>query len=314
MVKDDSARQVAAAPGDEPSGTRRPRSRTALWLWGIALTLALALFVSLGSWQVRRLAWKLDLIERVETRIHADPVTAPPPEQWASVSTARDEYRHVRLRGRFLHDREALVQAASVLGSGFWVLTPMQTEGGAIVMVNRGFIFPAERAPRQRASPAPEGLVEVVGLMRMPEPGGGFLRSNRPEDDRWYSRDVLAIGQARGWQAGQLAPYFIDMTQAAEPLASLSAPLSPVPRWEPPPASTGEVAVIRWAEQRPRLVPMPGLTVVSFTNNHLMYAITWFGLALMVVLAAWLLWRDARRHRWKATGRAGGPSGFQGKS
>ncbi|MDO5103000.1 MAG: SURF1 family protein [Lautropia sp.] len=292
----------APVPDHEPGfeavvASHHPRSRFALWSWGIGLTLALALFVSLGTWQVKRLAWKLDLIERVEARIHAAPVSAPPPEQWAGVTTAQHEYRHVRLRGRFRHDREALVQASSVLGTGFWVITPLQTEGGAVVMVNRGFVTAPQRDPAQRGTPAPEGLVEVVGLMRMPEPGGGFLRSNRPEEDRWYSRDLAAIGQARGWQAGQIAPYFIDMTQAPEALSDLSAPLAEVPRWTPPPAQVSEIAVMRWAERQPRLVPMPGLTVVSFSNNHLMYAITWYGLALMVLVAAWFLWRDARRRR-----------------
>ncbi|MDO4905485.1 MAG: SURF1 family protein [Lautropia sp.] len=285
----------------EPSFDSPPRRRPVfvrILAW-VFLGLLLLTFLSLGTWQVERLAWKRDLIARVDARIHAPPVSAPPPEQWASVSTARDEYRHVRLRGRLLNDQETLVQASSALGAGYWVLVPVETRDGAIVMVNRGFVPPERSRPGQRASAdaasSSDAWVEVVGLLRMPEPGGAFLRSNDPDADRWYSRDVQAIATRRGLAVGRVAPYFIDLTQAPEILPGLDAPLSEVPRWQPPPVSSGEIAIIRWAERRPKRFPMPGLTVVSFNDNHLMYAITWYGLALMVLVAGWLLWREQRR-------------------
>ena len=66
-------------------------------------SLAVAVFLALGIWQVERRAWKLDLIDRVETRVHAAPAAAPGPADWPSVSRDRDEYRHVRVTGHFLH-------------------------------------------------------------------------------------------------------------------------------------------------------------------------------------------------------------------
>ncbi len=280
----------------------RRRSAVVRILAWVLLGAFLLLFVSLGTWQLKRLAWKQDLIARVDARIHAPPVPAPAPEQWAAVHAAQDEYRHVRLRGRLLHDREALVQAASVLGSGHWVLTPLETADGAIVMVNLGFVPPDRRRPEARATAArpaaaPEGWVEVVGLVRMPEPGGAFLRNNDPAADRWYSRDVQAIARARGLDAGRVAPYFIDLTHAPEVLSAPTAPWAEVPRWQPPPATAGEIAVMQWASRQVQQFPMPGLTVVAFNNNHLMYAITWYGLALLVLFAAAMLWRDGRRPR-----------------
>ncbi|MCB4771342.1 SURF1 family protein [Ancylobacter sp. Lp-2] len=218
------------------------------------------LFAALGVWQVKRLSWKLDLIERVEARLNAAPVAAPAPEAFSPA----DEYRRVRLDGHFLNDRETLVQAVTELGGGFWVLTPLATDAGLTVLVNRGFVPPERRDPASRAAGLIEGPASVVGLLRLTEPGGGFLRHNDPGGDRWYSRDVAAIAAARGLdRLVVVAPYFVD------------ADATPVPGG----------------------APVGGLTVVRFANNHLVYALTWFALAGMCVAAAVFLWRRPARTR-----------------
>ncbi|RYF72162.1 MAG: SURF1 family protein, partial [Comamonadaceae bacterium] len=131
-----------------------------------ALALVLfAAFVALGTWQVERRAWKLDLIARVEARVRAAPVAAPPPAEWSRISAAHDEYRHVALHGTFLHDRETLVQAVTTRGSGFWVITPLRTSGGAVVLVNRGFVPPESRARAARTANEPVGDVPIAGLL-----------------------------------------------------------------------------------------------------------------------------------------------------
>lgn len=214
--------------------------------------------VTLGSWQVQRRAWKLDLIARVEARLAAAPVAAPGPEAWSGVGRG-DEYRRVRLRGTFEHAHETCTQAVTVRGAGCWVLTPLRTETGWWVLVNRGFVEPARREASTRAGGQVPGVVDVQGLLRLSEPGGGFLRANDPARGRWTSRDVAAIGAARGLPATRLAPYFVD---AAE-----SVPDGPV----------------------------GGLTVVRFRNSHLVYALTWFGLAAMTLIAAWRVWRMPAR-------------------
>lgn len=220
-----------------------------------------AVFLALGAWQVQRRAWKLDLIARVEQRLHAAPVPPPGPAQWANLSQDRDAYRRVRLTGVYDHGREVLTQAVTELGPGFWVMTPLRTEAGFTVLVNRGFVPAAPKSPARGASQAP-GPVSVVGLLRLSEPGGGFLRANRPGEGRWYSRDVQAIGRAEGISG--LAPYFVDADAT--------------------PNSGG------W--------PRGGLTVVRFPNSHLIYALTWFGLALLTGVAAAYVVIDARRaHR-----------------
>lgn len=219
-----------------------------------ALCLFTLVFAGLGVWQVERRSWKLDLIARVEARIHAEPVTAPGPDAWSGISAARDEYRRVLLRGRYLDAPETLTMAVTELGPGFWVMAPFRSDLGFTVLVNRGFVPEGQRKPGEwRAAGAAN--MQVVGLLRLSEPGGGFLRSNDPAAGRWYSRDVAAIASARA--LGDVAPYFVDADTATEP-----GPL-----------------------------PQGGMTQVGFRNTHLIYALTWFCLALMSAAAAIFLIR-----------------------
>lgn len=175
----------------------------------------------------------------------------PSPQKWPSID-AHDEYRRIRLRGHFMFSRETLVDALTDRGAGAWVLTPLVTPQG-VVLVNRGFV-PAEQNGRRDR---PGGEVAVVGLLRLSEPKGRFLRPNQPQHERWYSRDVTGIAAAR--HLGAVAPFFVD------------AELSEKPGY-----------------------PIAGLTVVQFRNMHLFYAMTWLALAAMSAFGAWLAIRSER--------------------
>jgi len=239
-----------------PDADRRRHGGVARVVFIAGLCLATLVFAGLGIWQVQRLSWKLDLIARVEQRLTAPPVAAPGPAQWDGISVAADEYRRVVLYGRYLEAPETLTMAVTERGPGFWVLAPFQADAGFIVLVNRGFVSEGQRAIAERRK-ATGGEARVVGLLRLSEPDGGFLRANDPAAGRWYSRDVVAIARAR--ELGQIAPYFVDADAASEP-----GPL-----------------------------PQGGLTQVGFRNTHLVYALTWFCLALMSAGAAGYLIRGA---------------------
>ncbi|GJE55538.1 hypothetical protein EKPJFOCH_2030 [Methylobacterium thuringiense] len=250
-----------SAPGaaDGPPARRSLGTLFAINLVGL---IVVSVLLGLGVWQVQRRAWKLDLIARVEARVHAEPGPAPGPEAWPAVSAEADAYRRLRLTGTFQYDRTSLVQALTEFGGGFWVLTPLQSEAGFTVLVNRGFVPSDRRDLADRAEPA--GPVTLTGLLRVTEPGGAFLRSNDPAADRWYSRDVAAIAGARGLTG--VAPYFVDADAGPDP----------------------------------GRLPVGGLTVVAFPNSHLVYALTWFVLAAMSAGALVYLDREAFRERRRA--------------
>ncbi|SDD41962.1 surfeit locus 1 family protein [Paracoccus isoporae] len=238
-------------------------------LWQLATVLAVGLglmlgFLALGVWQVERLAWKRDLIARVDARLAADPVdwteivNLPPGEQ---------EYRPVRVTGRFDHDSEVLVKAVTEEGGGFWLLTAMQSVAGTTVLINRGFVPPDRRDPASRTQALPQGEVTVIGLARLTEPGGAFLRENDPVADRWFSRDVAAIAEAR--DLDRVAAFFVDAD----------------------------------ATPQPGGYPLGGLTVTRFRNAHLGYALTWFALAGLVATGLVMLIRFEIRQRGASVAR-----------
>ena len=247
---------------------RRAEARGSVWtvVFAVALLVAFVGFIALGVWQWQRMGWKDALIERVEARVHADPVPPPPRSRWAAITAESDEYRRVRLSGRFLPGPETRTQAVTALGAGWWAIAPMRTTDGDIVLVNRGFVPTGEDA-----SPPPVGAVAIEGLLRISEPKGGFLRRNDPAQDRWHSRDVSAIARARGLDAGSVAPFFVDAARDA--------------------GGQG------W--------PRGGLTVVTFRDHHLSYALTWFGMALLTAIAGLLLFVSAPRLRQDRRERGG---------
>lgn len=219
-----------------------------------ALIAVAAGFAALGVWQLERRVWKHDLVAAVDARIHAAPVAAPGPDAWPRIDAKRDAYRRVTARGHFRHDRETLVQAVTARGAGYWVLTPLETPRFTL-LVNRGFVPRERQTPDTRIAGNGADEATVTGLLRVTEPGGAFLRANDPAGGRWYSRDVAAMAKARG--LGRTAPYFIDAD----------------------------------ATPNPGGYPVGGLTVVRFSDHHMIYALTWFALCALSLFFAGRLWR-----------------------
>ncbi|MBK4216031.1 SURF1 family protein [Paracoccus caeni] len=180
--------------------------------------LVTVVLIGLGVWQVQRLGWKLDLIARVDERVAAQPVAAPGPADWPALTESADEYRRVTVSGRYAEGQDTLVQAVTALGPGFWVMTPLTTDDGWTLLINRGFVAADNRDDR----PLPPGEVAVTGLLRLSQPDGAFLRANDPAAERWYSRDTAAIAETRG--LSNTAPYFIDADRAgdAQPVGGLT--------------------------------------------------------------------------------------------
>ena len=228
-----------------------------------ALMLALAaVCLWLGTWQMQRLGEKEALIAAVDLRQAAAPIPVPPKEQWAGLDSEALVYQPVELTGAYRYTQTVTVFTSladpkgQYSGPGYWVVTPFALAGGGTVFVNRGFV-PADRsgADARLGSELAAGPVTVTGLLRISEPGGGFLRANDPAADRWFSRDVAAIAAAKGLE--NVAPYFIDAD----------------------------------ATPNPGGLPVGGLTVVTFRNSHLVYALTWYALAVMSAFAAYSVHR-----------------------
>ena len=212
--------------------------------------MALVVLLGLGLWQVERLAWKTGLVQTIEERVHASPVPLPGEADWPGLRPADYAYRHVEVTGIFDHDQEVHVfrplgdAKGPFHGVGDLVLTPLRLPTGAIVIVNRGFVPVDRLAPQTRLAGQLPGSVTVTGLMREPESRNLFTPADDPATSQWYTRDPAAIAAAEGLE--RVAPFSIDADAAAVPGG----------------------------------LPQGGETVLDIPNNHLSYALTWFGLAL----------------------------------
>ncbi len=239
--------------------------RRGLLVPSLATLIAFAMLFALGTWQLQRKAWKEELIGTLTRRLTAAPVALPPPAQWASLQRDRDEFTRVKFRAEYVPGKEAVVWATGsalrddVKGPGVFVFTPARLASGETVAVNRGFV--ADQKPTgatARPAPAP-GAVEITGVLRWPEPKAWELTAPYDKGAQlWFVRDHLAMAQESGW--GQIAPFYIER-EGQEPADGL---------------------------------PPPGALKPNLPNNHLQYAVTWYGLAL-VLLAVFGFWVRSRR-------------------
>jgi surfeit locus 1 family protein len=240
---------LSAPPGATfREGHGRPRSWIGLL---IPTVLVFAVLVGLGTWQLQRKTWKEGLIAALNERSQAAPATLPPPSAWPKLDPARDEYRRLTFEAKFEKGGDALVYAAAsafrpdVSGFGLWVFTPALLADGSRVVINRGFV-PSDTSLKANVSPPPSGEIAITGAMRWPDRRSWFTPQDNAEENVFFVRDPAALATAKGW--GRVAPFYIEQE-------------SPVP---------------------PGGFPQPGKLVPSLSNNHLQYAVTWYGLALVL--------------------------------
>jgi len=236
---------------------------------GAAALVGIAILCALGTWQLQRLAWKEALIARVGARVEAAPVAAPGPDAWPDLDQDWIDYRPVRLSGSFHHADEVHVftsigqPVGRYGGPGYWVMTPLETDDGWFVIVNRGFVPEDHKLASTRSGGNRSGAVVVTGLARPPWTGNVFTPDDDPAGNVWFRRDPHAIAAAIGLPLDRVAPYTIDA--AFDPTL-------------------------------PDGLPQGGETRISFPNDHLQYALTWFGLAAaLAAVFAVFAWGRLRR-------------------
>ena len=220
----------------------------------IACALLFALLCGLGTWQLERLQWKLALIDRVNSHMAAAPLTL---DAIQSLGADEAQYRRVTLHGRFDHAHEAYVFTTDAGAAVYHVLTPFITEGGRILMVDRGEV-PKEKLDSATRGPGNiTGPVTMTGVWRVPDAPGAFTPAPDPAHRIWYSRDLAGISAADHLTLA--APVVIEADSASNPGG--------------------------W--------PLGGKTVVTFRNQHLSYAVTWYGLALCL-LGVWFAYHISK--------------------
>lgn len=213
---------------------------------------ALAVLVSLGTWQMQRLAWKEALIARATERVKSPPVALPARATWETADFEAMEYTVVTVEGRALPHLEWHAFAdlpkpkGPIGGTGWFVLSAVELADGGVVLVNRGFVPARAKDPATRTAGAWSGPVRIEGLLRRREARGMVSPADDPAGNVWFVRDARVMAAAAGLDPARVAPFTVDAVFTATPPGGL---------------------------------PQAGETQLVFTNNHLGYAVTWYGLA-----------------------------------
>jgi surfeit locus 1 family protein len=207
--------------------------------------VALAILLGLGTWQVQRLQWKTELIDRVEAGFAAAPVTLAE----SLADPAGSDFHAATATGRYRHDLAFAIGAAGMDGIvGSTLVTPLETGDGALLLVERGWLPQALLPPQTPGELEPEGQVRLSGHLRdrSNERAGPFTPDNEPSRRRWFWYDLPALEQVTG---RRVLPVVLTLDR---------------------PDVAGD-----------RMRPMP--LRVELPNNHLGYVITWYGLAVALV-------------------------------
>lgn len=230
----------------------------------VIVVVMIAVLVGLGVWQLQRRTEKHALIAALTVRLAAAPVPLPPPSQWKVMSAPRDEFRRVSTTATFESKPDVMVYSSGsavredISGPGTWAFMPARLADGGVVVINAGFVQNTmqDRAQQDRAVGRLVTGVPVIltGYLRFPESAGVLTPHEDAGKRLWFTRDQHAMATALGW--GEVAPFYVDLE-------------SPVP-------ASG--------------VPKPGPLAVHLKDDHLQYAITWFGLAgaVLIAFAIWL--------------------------
>jgi surfeit locus 1 family protein len=228
----------------------------------IAIGIALVILLSLGTWQLYRLQWKEHLIAGIEARRQAAPATLVEVEQKAKAGADID-YVPVSVSGTFEHAHEQYFLATSAGEVGYHVYTPLVLADGRTIFVNRGFVPEALKDPGRRAQGQGAGAVTITGLARARLDGkpSWVVPENEPAKQLYFWKDLDAMAASAAVPMDKLVPFFVDADATPNPGG--------------------------W--------PRGGVTQLDLPNNHLSYALTWYGLAAVLLVVSVLAFRRKAR-------------------
>ncbi|MFK0165665.1 SURF1 family protein [Rhizobium sp. NPDC090279] len=234
------------------------RRANPFWQIGKALLLfvAFAILIGLGTWQVERLQWKEGLLADIAARKDAPAVPLSAIEAMAA-SGGDIEYRVVTATGHYLNDKERHFLATYDGDPGFHVYTPLQLDDGRYLFVNRGFV-PTEAKESEKRKPGElAGEQTVTGLARAKltdRPDG--MPDNDLGKNIFFWKDLDVMVESVGLPKDKVLPFFIDADKTPNPQG----------------------------------LPIGGVTIIDLPNNHLQYAVTWYGLAVALVAIVAISW------------------------
>ncbi len=229
---------------------------------GIIVLIALAILISLGTWQVERLHWKEGLLADIAERRAAAPVPLADIEAMAAQG-GDIEYRMVTATGRYINNKERHFFATWRGQTGYYIYTPLQLADERYLFVNRGFVPYENKEPEMRMQGQLTGQQTVTGLARAKLPGkpSWVVPDNDVAKNIFYWKDLDLMASSVDLDKASVLPFFVDADSTLNPKG----------------------------------LPIGGVTQVDLPNDHLQYAFTWYGLAVVLIVVVAISWFRPRK-------------------
>jgi len=233
----------------------------------IGMLIALFILMQLGQWQMDRLRWKNDLIGAIEAAYAQNPQeTILDSVRLNSLHGKYPVFDYGTIRGTFIHQAEIAVGPRTHNGKpGYHIITPMRLrdQPDTIILINRGWV-PLDQAERMRRPDTQNRASPVVIGTARAIPGPNPLTpANDPANDQWFSINPAQISAQ--FNLGPIMDHVMIYSESATP--SFALPIPHETRWMP-------------------------------ENNHLHYALFWFGMAfVMLVIYGIRFWGARSRLR-----------------
>ena len=234
-----------------------------LFLPTIFLLIVFPILILLGSWQVYRLIWKENLIEYYQNQSSS-----------AFLDLSKDissklnlEFRKVKFKGTFLNSKEIYISGKTYEGNiGFHVVTPFRMQNNKTVFINRGWVSEGYRDPEKRKFSLLNNETEINGIIRFPQKKGYFVPENDPNKGFWFTinpNEIIKFLKFK--EIDTISEFYVDAIR-----------------------QEGKIKIPIGANGKPNL-----------RNQHLSYAITWYSLALVLLIIYILFHRSVSRLLFK---------------
>ncbi|XP_051157672.1 extracellular sulfatase SULF-1 homolog isoform X1 [Leptopilina boulardi] len=211
----------------------------------------------LGTWQIKRRKWKLNLLDEIHNKFNLEPINLP-----NNLSDLKNmEYVPIKVKGTYLHNKELIIgprslntdnmnlsqRQKSVMPNsalrGYHVITPFKLENRDLtILINRGWVPEKYKNSSNRQSSQIEDVQEITGILRLSEKRPTFVPENKLNDNMLYYRNIEEVADFL-----DTAPVMLDSRSESK-------------------TSGNEI--------------ISNQTIVSLRNEHLSYAITWYGLSI----------------------------------
>ena len=208
--------------------------------------LGFGLCVAAGGWQVNRLEWKQGLIAEIAKANEENPLTTLPKDDAALNAL---QFRKVLLTGTWQGSTEFHLTPRYYRDKfGYWIITPFTLADGRTVLVNRGWVPREKKLPETRPETRVRGWERITGMVRVGPERSAFTPKNQPAKNIWFGRDVADM--AAYAKLKNVAPVMVDIV----------------------------------GTQDLKRLPIPSDGTIRLRNDHLSYIITWYGIALGILV------------------------------